>query len=354
MILVTRYADVAACLRHPAVSSAITPRSLDATPLPVFESYAAVLRRQMDLLDPPRHTLVRRVFGPAFGPAQLDRLQVFAESWVRSRLDALPATFDVIAEIARPLPFAVVSELLGVPEPWRAALAGDVNAFVTGLGNPVASHATVSAALDSLRAMISAALLRPDLQTGSVLALAKDVVPGAIDLDDLISNVILTVAAGHHTTTNLIGNGAWLLWTHSDDHGMAAARRHRWTTAIEEVLRFESPIQTVRRACLDAIEIGGHTLHAGDELVLVLGSANRDPDVFSRADHFDVARAPNRHLAFGAGAHACIGAQLAKVQARAAFEALFESPMLRAVDAEPVWAPSAAFRGLTRLLVTRS
>ena len=328
--------------------------TLERTPRPVFETYAAVLQRQMDLVDPPRHTQLRRVFGKAFATAQLERLRVFTERWVETRLSSLPPSFDVLDEIARPLPFALVMELLGVPSEWRPTFDRNIEAFVAGLSDPVSKHPEVATALVSLRDLLSAALARPELGEGSLLSIARDAIPEALSLDDLVANVILTVAAGHHTTTNLIGNGAWLLLTHHDQRTRIAAQPHLWATAIEEMLRFESPIQTVRRVCTEAMQLDRQQLNASDELILMLGAANRDRDEFERADHFDITRTPNRHVAFGGGAHACLGAPLARLQARAALGGLFALPALRAVDAEPAWASSTAFRGLERLIVERS
>lgn len=349
--LVTRHADLVTCLQRHALSSSITPNTLVGVTPAVYETYAAVLRRQLDLMDPPRHTRIRHVFSQAFDSAQLERSRAFVKQWVRSRVSRLPPSFDLVREIALPLPLAVVLDFLGLPADLQTPLHRGVAQFVAALADPVAFNAPASAALDSLRGVLSTALERTDLTEGGLLTILRDTESLDIDFEDVVAGTILTVAAGHQTTTNLIGNGAWLLLTHPSERSRVGADPLGWSVAIEEMLRFESPVQTVRRVATEAFEIAGQRIEAGHELVLAIGLANRDLEAFVDPDRFDVRRSPNRHLAFGFGAHFCLGAPLAKLQAHTALEALFSLRSLRAVDPEPAWIPSSAYRGLERLIV---
>lgn len=349
--LVTRYVDVSALLRDPALSSAITPGSFAEVSLPVIETYLSVLRRQLDLIDPPRHTDLRKVFAHAFGPGQFQRLERFAGRWTADRVCRLPRSFDVMTEIARPLPLATVLELLGVPPEQRPTFHEHVTDFVTAIADPVAAHARAAGALASLRVLLSDALARSDLDEGGLIAIVRGGLPHEIDLEDLLANAILMVAAGHTTTANLIGNGALLLLTHPEQRAIVAERPVAWSTAVEEMLRFESPIQIVRRIASAPFELAGQAIAAGDEVALVLGAANRDPAAFADAHQFHVRRTPNRHLAFGAGGHLCLGAQLARLQAHAALAALFSSSSIRAVSGQPEWIDSTVYRGLSRLVL---
>ena len=333
-ILVSRYADVAACLRHPALSSAIASDG--------------ILRRQLDLMDPPRHTQLRQILAKAFDRSLLEQVAAVAERWIAERLAALPHRFDVIAEIAKPLPLVVVGEVLGLPPEDRGVFERGVSAFVDVVAN---GGPVDDASVDALRLVVGNALARTDLVAGTVLALVREASPDVIELDDVVANAVLIMAAGHQTTTNLIGNGLWLLLAHPDQRALLDRRPDGWALAIEEILRFESPVQSVRRVAAQAFVVGDRAIAAGDELALLLGTANRDPDAFADPNRFDVHRTPNRHLAFGGGAHLCLGAHVARVQAAAALKSLCALPSLRLVDREPAWAASTAYRGLERLIV---
>ncbi|MGH9384216.1 MAG: cytochrome P450 [Vicinamibacterales bacterium] len=228
----------------------------------------------------------------------------------------------------------------------------DVAHVMAGLERPVAAHFSVSGALQSFRATLTSALDRSDLVERSVLWIAQNASSADLDFEELVASTVPIVAAGHATTTNLIANGAWLLLSHPGQRFLITSDpADGWSLAIDEMLRFESPVQTVRRVATEALEVSGQRLEAGRELVLAIGKANRDPAAFRDPNRFDVRRSPNRHLGFGLGPHFCLGAQLARVQARAAFEALFSLPSLHAIDHEPRWMTSSASRGLERIQV---
>jgi pimeloyl-[acyl-carrier protein] synthase len=325
---------------------------LSRLPEATFDTYASVLRRQLDLMDPPRHTELRQLYSKAFSSERLACAKTFATHWLGERLRTLPRSFDVIGDVARPLPLAVVLDFVGLPEYSRQPAHHAVAQFVAGLADPATSHTSVSAALESLRRLLRAAIDTGQPATGSLLEIAHKAASHGVDFEDIVALTILTIAAGHETTTNVIGNGTWLLLAHPGQRSLVSSQPGGgWSSAIEEILRLESPVQTMRRMALDAIEISGQRIHPGREVILSIGKANRDPTTFIDPDRFDVWRSPNRHLAFGLGGHFCLGAQLARQLAHVALETILSLPSLRAIDREPVWIPSSAHRGLERLCV---
>jgi cytochrome P450 len=348
--LVARHADVSTCLTHPAFSSAIAPIALAGLPGAVAGVYRGVLQRQLDLLDPPRHTALRQLLLPAFGAQQLEHLHAFVKAWLAERLRGLGSRFDLIREIAEPLPLAVLDELLGLPAGRRADAQRQAAQFVGALAEPAACLGAASAALEGLQALLEEALTPSEQAGAGLLACLRAAAARGFMPADLLANTILILAAGHRTTTNLIGNATWLLLKHPEQRA-AVTERDAWPSAIEESLRCESPVQTVRRVCAAASRLGGQELRAGDVVLLVLGAANRDASVFEHADRFVALRSPNRHLAFAAGAHFCLGAQLARLQAQAVLAALFARGALRALEPDPHWIDSRVERGVERLLV---
>ena len=348
--LVTRHDDVLALSRQSCMSSAIPLRSFGGWSAETAETLVSVMRRQLDLMDGPRHATLRRILAAAFTGPRLARLQSFAEQWIERRMEELPPTFDIMTEIAGPLPAAVVLELFGLPTELREAFHRDVSIFAAGVGNPIDAVESISSALVNLRRLLAEVAQHPRLDDSGLLAIVRAAAP-APDVDDLVANAILIVAAGHQTSTNLIGNGAALLLRHPTERSLLTEQNASWSVGLEEILRFESPVQMVRRIATTNLKFRGVSIRQGDEVVFLLGSANRDPRAFVEPARFSVRRAPNRHVAFGAGPHTCLGAGLARLLARTALTALFAAPV-RALDDEDEWLPSRAYRGLSRLRVS--
>jgi cytochrome P450 len=335
---ITTYRGVTAAVAHPSLSSALGPAP-DGSPL------ANLLRRQMDLSDAPRHSELRRVVMPAFG--RLDRARAVAAQWLSDRLPSLPATFDLVEAVAKPLPMVTVLELIGMPDRLRDRAAASIGRIVAQLEG--AAGERDGAAIEELSEVVSSALSETTLEPGCVLDCVRS--DGTLTLEDVVANVMLIAAAGHATTTHLIGSSAWWCLRNGDVRTHLEHEPGALPSAIEEVLRFESPVQRVRRRCVSRCEIDGAVFEAGTIVTLLLGAANRDASAFEYPERFDPLRAPNRHLAFGGGPHLCLGAALARMQARLVVGSLL--PWARVADDTPDWLPSATFRGLQRLHIKR-
>lgn len=347
--LVSRYADVAACLRDPALSSVVTPRSQDGRSLAAAGPCLDILHRQLDLMDALAHTAIRRIFATVFDAAHVSRLRAFTGDWLEERLGALPRRFDLVAEIARPLARAMVVKLLGIGPARVDAFEQSVSTFIGGMHDPEPNAARAQEAIAVLRRLVESALRDSNLDARTVIGAARET--NVLSIDDVVANTVLIFAAGLQTTAHLIGTGAWMVLTNAAAQADLRANPRLWPSAVEEIARLESPVQFVRRVATQSLEIAGCQIAEGGEVVLLLGAANRDPGTFPGADRFDVARAPNRHLAFGGGPHACIGAQVARMQTRAALESVCAVSGLAVSDRAPNWVSSIAYRGLASLHV---
>lgn len=305
-------------------------------------------------LDPPEHTRYRRLVARVFTPRAIAGLASRVEQVAEELLDRLPAHCDLVADYAARLPVAVISEILGVPEHMR----DQVSAWGDGIAvmlDPGLSWRRYRSAGRDLRAMA-------DWFDGHVARLRRD--PGddllsrlaCLDGDDRLTDIelratgLLVLGAGFETTVNLIGNAIALLDTHPDQLAAARERPDGWAGVVEEVLRYDTPVQfTVRQAYTDA-EVAGTRVKAGAGVVVMLGGANRDPAVFADPHRFDVTR-PNAadHLAFSGGVHYCLGANLARQEATTALRALYRRfPGLRLTGA-PVRRTTRVLRGYRRL-----
>lgn len=358
--VVTRYADVAMVLTRFSADRTPTPERLAALGMQRLGPIADVMVRQMLFLDPPQHARVRTLAAAAFTPRRIAALGGHIQD-ITDRLIAdvrARGSMDVLAELANPLPAIVTAEMLGVPtsdhlllKDWSAAFAEMLGNFQHNPGR--ADHVLRSVA--DMSEYFRAAVRRERGRAGEGLinALTNAEVDGdSFTEDEVVANIIVTMVGGQETTTNLIGNG--LLTLLRNPTHLAALRDDPTliTTAIEELLRFESPSQhTARIAPYDTV-IDGHTIKKGDAVIAVMGSANRDPDRFADPDRLDLARTDNRHLAFGWAAHFCFGAPLARMEARTAFTTVLSSlPGLELADEQLRWRPNLGLRGLEALHV---
>jgi cytochrome P450 len=306
--------------------------------------------------DPPYHTRVRKLLAPAFTPRALKTLQPRIEALVDRLLDAAAerGTIDLIEDFAAAIPIQLIGDLLGLPHEEREPLRAWSLAILGAL-EPVLSpeqFETGASAVTEFKAYLHRHIRRAASEQGEVLAalvtgseLAAE--PGGERLTEmeLVHNCIFLLNAGHETTTNLIGNGADLLIRHPGAMQDLRARPELVDTAVEEFLRMESSNQLGnRRAAVDTI-LGDVKMPSGTYVHIGIGAANRDPDQFPDPDRLDIARHPNRHLAFGTGIHACAGMSLARMEAQVAFRALVRrfSRIERAGD--PVRGGRARFRG---------
>ncbi|WP_049570343.1 cytochrome P450 family protein [Nonomuraea sp. SBT364] len=350
----TRYADVQRALLDPALG-----RELDRLPAGHAAFHRrwerdplAMVRRNVFNLDPPDHTRLRRLIAPAFGPRTVTALERRIHAVVGELIDAMAAggpEADVIGALALPLPLRVVAELIGFPLDDLDLLRRWSDDMLRSRDVTRVRRAGV-AFVAHTRARLGERRARPGDDLLSRLVSSPDISP-----IELISSVFQLLLAGDETTVNLIGNAVLELLRHPGQLRRLRARPELIDSAVEEALRFNGPVGHSRMLyALTDVEIGGVPIPCGDIVVPVLLAANRDPAVFDRPDDFDIGRAPNRHLGFGHGGHFCLGATLARLQARAAVGALvrrFPGLTLAADPARLEWTPDLFLHGVRRLPV---
>jgi cytochrome P450 len=297
--------------------------------------------------DPPEHTAVRQLAQRGFTAREVEVLRPRIEAMIDKLLSAVdPSRFDLIADFAYPLPITVIAELFGVPEADRPQFQVWSRQMAEGMDRFYSKKAFGDEGLGAyIAALVAERRRRPgdDLVSRMLEAEGDD----ALNAMEVTSLCTLLVFAGHETTTNLIGNGILALFGAPDQlAALRVADAAGQRTAVEELLRFDSPAQIISRAVVQDTSIGGAALRAGDAVVAVLGAANRDPARFAEPDRLDLSRHPNPHLAFGQGVHFCLGAALSRREALLALPALFERfPDLRGAG-PPAWRPTAVLRGL--------
>lgn len=324
-VLLTRYEDVLAVYRSAAVSS---DKQLEFGPKlgvgsPIHEHHTTSLV----FSDPPLHTRVRRILMGALNQRAIARMEPGLLSLVDGLLDRLADTPapDLIEHFAAQIPVEVIGNLLAVPHDERGPLREWSLAILSALEPAPApavlarANAAVEEFLAYLKDLIARRAARPgDPEVDVLTRLMRGDAEGSLSGRELMHNCIFLLNAGHETTSNLIGNGLDALLTHADQLARLVAEPGLIPTAVEELLRFESPLQLNNRRCTAPVEISDRTLPAGTFVTLGIGAANRDPAEFADPERLDVARKPNNHLAFGQGAHACSGMNVARLEGRIA------------------------------------
>jgi cytochrome P450 len=343
--VLTRYADVAGVLQD-ARFSVNRQHALVFQRLGLLASLHADFRqaitRNLLMLDPPDHTRLRRLVNKAFTPRVVEQLRPRIQALVDELLEALHERRDVdlVRDLAYPLPVAVIAEMLGIPPQDHARFkrwSDDLVALLDplqaegGLAPAERSYGELSAYFREIFAE-RRRIPRDDL----VSALAAVEEQGeSLSETDLLSLCMLLLAAGHETTTSLLGNAVLALLRHPDERRRLADDPSLMRTAVEEFLRYDSPIQATDRVATADCEIGGHAIRKGQLVGLILGAANRDPEQFDAPERFDVGREKNDHLAFGHGTHFCLGASLARAEAQITLAALLRRFPRFDGDAEP-------------------
>ncbi len=361
MWMLTRYRDVHSALRDPRFSvermrAPLMRDNLDR--MPEFLRQSATGVRSMLIMDPPDHTRVRKLVNKAFTRKRIAALRDHIEAIVRELADEAQAkgTFDLIHDVAEPLPAIVIAELLGVPVEDHRQFRQWSSAMINGFASPSAEmRATGSESarqiFDYLADIIAARRRAPREDLISAMISAQEESDALTDAE-LLATANLLLLAGHETTTNLIGNGTLALLREPDQWRRLCNEPALLPTAIDELLRYDGPVQATVRVALEDVAIDDHMIPQGSLVLVSIGSANHDPDMFEDPDRLDLARDPNPHLAFGFGTHFCLGAPLARLEAQLAFDMLTKRfPGLSLVEDPPVYRANPVLRGLTSLAV---
>jgi pimeloyl-[acyl-carrier protein] synthase len=350
----TRYNDVVAGLRDPRLSAERFQLSL-----PEMQSSALIssLSTMMLLRDPPNHTRLRTLVSKAFTPRVVEGLRPRIQEIVDALIGAAQAAgrMELMTDLAAPLPVVVIAQLLGIPvedraqfKRWSDALLviADGTLAPTGFADAERSAAEFK---EYLAGIIAQRRAQPtdDLISGLLAAQERD---DRLSADELFSTCVLLLIAGHETTTNLIGNGMLSLLRHPDQLALLRADPSLIDSAVEELLRYESPVQLTSRVAKEDLEIRGKPVRPGQEVCLGLAAANRDPEKFPDPDRLDITRADNHHVAFGHGLHFCLGAPLARLEGQIAIQTMLHRlPTMRLETETPEWRDGIMMRGLKSL-----
>ncbi|MBM7089872.1 cytochrome P450 [Streptomyces sp. SID9913] len=361
--LVPHHADVSALLRDRRLGRThlhrFTHEEFGRTPPPPEqEPFHTLNDHGMLDLEPPDHTRIRRLVSKAFTPRTVERLKPYVEGLAGDLVTALvdAGGGDLLRDVAEPLPVAVIAEMLGIPEadraplrPWSADICGMYELNPSGEAADKAVRASVEFSA-YLRDLIAERRKNPgdDLVSGLIAAHDED---DRLTEQEMISTCVLLLNAGHEATVNSTVNGWWALFRNPGQLAALRADHSLVPRAVEELMRYDTPLQLFERWVLDEIEIDGQVIPRGAEIAMLFGSANHDPAVFTDPDRLDLARADNPHISFSAGIHYCIGAPLARIELAASMTALLEkAPGLR-LAAEPLRKPNFVIRGLEGLAV---
>ncbi|MDX2596196.1 cytochrome P450 [Streptomyces sp. WI03-4A] len=359
--LVPHHADVSALLRDRRLGRTYQHRFTHedfgrTPPAPEHEPFHTLNDHGMLDLEPPDHTRIRRLVSKAFTPRTVEALVPYVRNLANELVAGLVAAGggDLLTDVAEPLPVAVIAEMLGIPEsdraplrPWSADICGMYELNPPGDSAERAVRASVEFS-GYLRELIAERRKNPgdDLISGLIAAHDEG---DRLTEQEMISTAVLLLNAGHEATVNATVNGWWALFRNPDQLAALRADHSLVPAAIEELMRYDTPLQLFERWVLDDIEIDGTTIPRGAEIAMLFGSANHDPSVFTAPDRLDVTRGDNPHISFSAGIHYCIGAPLARIELAASMTALLERAPTLSLAGEPKRKPNFVIRGLEGL-----
>jgi pimeloyl-[acyl-carrier protein] synthase len=353
------HSDVASMLRHPKLSSDESRATTEAGHMET----EALKARSLLFMDPPDHTRLRSLVARAFTPKRIEDLRPATETIIAGLLDAAAQrasdeVVDLISSLAYPLPVRVICVLLGVPEAdqqtftaWSRNVARSLDPTIL---RSAETDAAIAAAEQSLAAYLEYLLAfrrrRPENDLLSAL-LAVEAGGDRISPQEVADLAMLLLIAGHETTVNLIGNSILALLRAPSQLELLRRSPGLIAAAIDELLRFDSPVQLTQRIATEDIDLAGCRVRAGDEIMLILGAANRDPSAFAEPNRLDVTRDARRHVGFGGGIHYCLGASLARLEGQMALSALLARFTHLELAGTPVRRPTFTLRGLESLPV---
>ena len=325
-----------------------------------FKELARLLAQWMLFIDAPDHTRLRKLMNKGFSPAIVESLRPRIERIVDRVLEPLvhSSEADLMPTIAYPLPMLVIAEMLGVPDAMHDRLLEWTDAIARFFGASLQTPETVQPANDAVLELTKffreTVADRRKHKGGDLISLLLDIEEGGEVLteEEVYAQCVMLLFGGHETTRNLVGNGMYTLLRHPAEMAELRENAGLIRSAVEELLRYESPVQYTGRMAKEELEICGVRLRPGDPVLFILGAANRDPQQFRDADRLDLKRANNPHLAFGAGAHFCIGNQLARLEGQVAILKLVQRfPRLHLAQQSVEWVPNPVLRGLKALPV---
>jgi cytochrome P450 len=358
------HAECSSIAKDPRLSAKRAQQML--LPLPLsrqseFSELARMLSLWLIFMDPPEHTRLRKLLNKGFSPAAVEGLRPQVEAIVDRMLQPLKAgsEIDLMREFANPMPVRIISEMLGVPQEMHDTFVGWSRAIALFRGSPDRTVEHAQGAQDALIEMTNffrkAVAERRRNKGSDLISLLIDIEEDGEVLteEELYAQCIALLFAGHETTRNLIGNGMYTLLKNPEQTAELRANPDMIRTAVEEILRYESPVQFTARVLKEDIEVCGQRIPQKWTMLCMLGAANRDPKRFKEPNQLDLKRLNNQHLAFSAGPHFCIGGQLARLEGQVALLNLVQRfPEMKLTGPRPVWASTFGLRGLNSLQVT--
>lgn len=365
---------------HAAVSAVLRNRALgrlwtDWEPAEQMEPFNTLHRNQLMENEPPEHTRMRRLLAGAFARGHVERMGPRIETLADAMLDDLEGDLragrpvDLLARYAEPMPVFVIADLLGVPREdherlrdWSQAI---VHMYEQGVGDDVRATAVQASRefADYVREVVALRRVEPGEDLVSDLIAEQTPWVGrpgpgtpaggrGFSDDELVATVVLLLNAGHEASVNVFGNGMHALLSHPDQQARVTGGEVSVALALEELIRFDAPLQMFERTATKEVDVAGVTVRAGETVACLMGSANRDPDVFEQADTFDVGRDPNPHVGFGMGLHFCLGAPLARVELEITVRRLLDRFPTIALHGAAPRRPTWVLRGYQSLEVT--
>jgi hypothetical protein len=325
-----------------------------------FSELARMLSLWLIFMDPPEHTRLRKLLNKGFSPAAVEGLRPQVEAIVDGMLKPLQhgSEIELMREFANPIPVRIILEMLGISEELGDTFVSWSRAIAAFRGNPNRTVEEARAAQDALIALTDffrkTVAERRRNKGNDLISLLIDIEEEGEVLteEELYAQCIALLFAGHETTRNLIGNGMYTLLQNPEKTAELRENPEMIRSAVEELLRYESPVQFTARVLKEDIEVCGQPIRKGWTVLCMLGAANRDPKQFKDPDELDLKRLNNQHLAFGAGLHFCIGAQLARLEGQVAILNLVQRfPEMKLTGSRPEWAPTFGLRGLENLSV---
>ncbi len=364
--IVPRYADVVAGLHDARLSSQRSHNLTAALPRDVhgeFTTFNQIFSKWMLFLDPPEHTRIRKLLNKEFTPNMIQRLRPRIQHVVDTLLDnvATRSEMEFMAEFANPLPVRVIAEMLGIPAEDQKDFqiwSDDLADFFGNVSSSVETGHRAQNSLVSLTEYFRALLPERRAHKGDDLVsllLRVEEEGEVLTGEELLAQCTLLLVAGHETTRNLLGNGLLALLQHPDQFARLRENPALINSAVREFARFDSPVQFSGRAATEDFSWHDREIKKGQTVILLLASANRDPEKFSEPQKLDISRDEGVPLSFGHGTHFCIGAALAYTEAEIAFTTLLERASdLKLLDDVPAWRSNMSFRGLSRLPISLS